>query len=87
MREDKEKGKGVLCLAVGLHYLCFAKIGCGSAKQMKILGLFFCLALALHYLCFAKIGCGSAKQMKILGLFFCLALALHYLCPPKRTNP
>ena len=38
-------------MAFGLHYLCFAKIGCGSAKQMKILGLFFCLALTLHYLC------------------------------------
>ena len=31
--------------------LCFAKIGGGSAKKMKIKGFSFCFALALHYLC------------------------------------
>ena len=31
--------------------LCFAKIGGGSAKKMKIQGFSFCFALALHYLC------------------------------------
>ena len=33
-----------------LHYLCFAKIGCGSATANKN-RFFFAVALTLHYLC------------------------------------
>ena len=66
------------CSAFALHYICFANIGCGSAKQKKN-GFFFCSAFALHYICFANIGCGSAKQKKN-GFFFCSAFALHYIC-------
>ena len=38
-------------LPVAVITLCFAKIGGGSAKKMKIKGFSFCFALALHYLC------------------------------------
>ena len=61
-------------VSLALHYLCFAKIGCGSAKAFKQV---WAPALALRYLCFAKIGCGSAKAFKQAWV---PALALHYLC-------
>ena len=64
-------------VSLALHYLCFAKIGCGSAKAFKQAWV---PALALHYLCFAKIGCGSAKAFKQAWV---PALALHYLCFAK----
>ena len=37
-------------VSLALHYLCLAKIGCGSAKAFKQAWV---PALALHYLCFA----------------------------------
>ena len=71
------------CIAFGLHYLCFAKIGGGSAMTKKN-KLFFVIALALHYLCFAKIGGGSAEQMKILRLFFALLSPCTIFAPRKK---
>ena len=90
LREDRlrlgygQKNKFFFAVALALHYLCFEKIGCGSAKANKN-KFFFALALALHYLCFEKIGCGSAKANKN-KFFFALALALHYLCTCKSRN-
>ena len=40
-----------LAIAFGLHYLCLAKIGSGSAEQNENPSAFLCSALALHYLC------------------------------------
>ena len=53
-----------LCSTFGLHYLCFAKIGCTSAEQSKILRLFLCSAFGLHYLCTAKLYQCDSKQYK-----------------------
>ena len=51
-------GFSFLCSRLAL--LCFAKIGGGSAKKMKILRL-------LH-----KTGCGSEKAFKKTYVFYCL---------------
>ena len=64
-------------VSLALHYLCLAKIGCGSAKAFKQAWV---PALALHYLCLAKICCGSAKAFKQAWV---PALALHDLCLAK----
>ncbi len=54
---DKTKVLRLLfCIALGLHYLCFAQIGCTSAIKTKVLELLFCIALGLHYLCTQNIG-------------------------------
>ncbi len=40
-----------LTVALAFNYICFANIGCGSAKQNKKLRFLFCFALAFHYIC------------------------------------
>ena len=65
--------------ALAFLHLCFAKIGCGSAKPRKI-GLFLGSALAFLHLCFAKIGCGSDETRKSeLSLASPLAFAYLWL--------
>ena len=39
----------LFCIPLGLHYLCFAKIGYTSG--IKINADLFCIPLGLHYLC------------------------------------
>ena len=41
-------------------YLCFTKVGCGSAVFRSKASFWLATALAFRYLCFTKIGCGSA---------------------------
>ena len=50
---------GDLHVAWVLHYPCFTKTGCGSAKLRGSKLLLLVYALAFPYLCFTKTGGGS----------------------------
>jgi hypothetical protein len=57
--------------------ICFAKVGCGSAKHSSKLDD---SALTLHAICKAKVGCGSAKHSSKLDDS---ALTLHAIPDDK----
>ena len=87
LRFGKEKLKNYVFtfLCARLALLCFAKIGCGSAKKNK--NCLFCFSLrspCTTLLREDRLRLGKEKQK--LPILFFSALTLHYLCTRNQKN-